>query len=544
MEATPTSASQIENRWRYFLVKHVECEHQVFGGCCINCIRDLLVECPHRSGRDMQDCHRCLNQDDTCGESSCTQCGSEPASSDDEEDAHRDNLEDTSPTNVVKDEEAAAPAPPEDPSPPPLDPPGFEAIRAGFDRQLLDDLGILDGRLQGLTCLLTLDEYARILRREHLHKIGLISDEEAITDFLHCLEHGPEDAKLLVHFVKPIKTRSVTPPNSMSLSWVSTAESGSSEDDDSQDSDNGTPSSRTTATSSSSEASDDSYIDPGTEAPEQQEPLDLSVHPLDYRRINLDGADSTDGDDDEEDDVEVAALAAAAGPHTSTGLQSPERPKRPDTPGVEPTQRTPRKVNRRTGRRTDGPGRSHLDGRRRIDDWTSYFVTGTNRKPSLGLTCLPVDDPEETDRYMRHHCLPDRPCRCRMPVTSHVCPENSSTDEEAPLAKQIAPEELLDERDRIARAIYPSSYVVTTPDGKKRRYTYDGRPMNSRGLPTHTELETEMFFRNGPVEYSMIPDITRDKYGRRYEDYPTDPRDFHWLTDPSTYRMPLPYRLA
>lgn len=132
-----------------------------------------------------------------------------------------------------------------------------------------------------------------------------------------------------------------------------------------------------------------------------------------------------------------------------------------------------------------------------------------------------------------------------MPVTSHVCPENSGTDEDAPPAKQLVPEgELLDERDRIARAIYPSSYVALTPDGRKQRYTYDGRPMNSRGLPTHTELEIELFFRNGPVEYSMLPDITRDKYGRRYEDYPTDPRNFHWLTDPSTYRMPLPYKLS
>ena len=345
------------------MVKHVECEHHVVGGCSISCIRDLLVECPHHSGRDMQECHRCLNQDDTCGESSCTQCGSEPASSDDEEEAHRDNLEEAAKTNAVKNEETAAPVPPRNASPPPLDPPDFETIRAGFDRQLLDDLGILDGRLQGLTCLLTLDEFALILRREHLSKIGLIPDEEAVADLLHCLEHGPEDVKLLVHFVKPIESRSVTPPNSMSLSWVSTAESGTSEEDDSQDSDNDSRSSRTTATSSSSEASDDSYIDPGTERPEQDTPLDLSVQPLDYRRINLDGADSTDSDDDEEDDAEVAALAAAAGPHTSTGLQTPQRPKRPDTPGVDSAHRTPRKASRKSGRRTDGPGRSHLDGR-------------------------------------------------------------------------------------------------------------------------------------------------------------------------------------
>ena len=132
-----------------------------------------------------------------------------------------------------------------------------------------------------------------------------------------------------------------------------------------------------------------------------------------------------------------------------------------------------------------------------------------------------------------------------MPVTSHVCPEGSSTDEEAPPAKQLAPQDdpPLDERGRIARAIYPSSYVLRDKDGKKQRYAFDGRPMNSKGLPTFTALEIEVFFKNGPVEYSMLPDITLDRYGRKYEDYPTEVQNFHWLTDPSTYKTPLPFKL-
>lgn len=281
----------------------------------------------------------------------------------------------------------------------------------------------------------------------------------------------------------------------------------------------------------------------------QEQPLDLSIKIIQvdgaYSDLDSEPEESWDSEQpavkDEEEEDEVAELTNQLRRRCYTGLgnsevQHPQEDRkgvwykicrRPDTPTVDEKAHHLRKRTNKKGRRSRGPGRSHLDGRRDVDDWTSYFVTGTNRKPALGLSHLPEDEHGEAEAYMRHSCDPDKPCSCRRPVSSHVCQSAASNideDRETPVASALGRyDQPIDEKARIANAIYPTSYLLITPEGKKQRFTYDGRPMNSRGLPVFTPEELELLKQ--PNGFSKMPDITRDCYGRRYEDYPKLTRD-------------------
>ena len=73
-------------------------------------------------------------------------------------------------------------------------------------------------------------------------------------------------------------------------------------------------------------------------------------------------------------------------------------------------------------------------------------------------------------------------------------------------------------RHRVAQAVYENSYVMRDEHGRRRRYTYDGRPVNAQGIPTFTDQEDERLQRDGlEAAYPTMPDLDLDDFGRPWD---------------------------
>jgi len=207
--------------------------------------------------------------------------------------------------------------------------------------------------------------------------------------------------------------------------------------------------------------------------------------------------------------------------------------------------------------------RGSLNRGQYIDDWSSYYVNAKSRKPALGLSNPSWDtseSPEDLEGYMHHHCYPDQPCRCRRELVTHVSSKSKAETPDRPLPStstsstprqvsgqpelitlEIDPEQYPSdedfepgEKERVIAAVQASMFRRQQPNGKWRWYAFDGRPLNAAGLPTFTEEEKEKF-KDPNFDWTQVPDITRDAWGRKYADYPTNPNDFDWLYDVPAY---------
>lgn len=109
-------------------------------------------------------------------------------------------------------------------------------------------------------------------------------------------------------------------------------------------------------------------------------------------------------------------------------------------------------------------------------------------------------------------------------------------------------------KQAIANAVAASAYYKEDWRGIRTWYAFDGRPLNSRGLPTYTPYERKRRMDrltahnrlnrpirgyNGEMIYHGF-DILRDRWGRCYADYPTSKKDFKWLFDETTHLFPNP----
>ena len=149
-------------------------------------------------------------------------------------------------------------------------------------------------------------------------------------------------------------------------------------------------------------------------------------------------------------------------------------------------------------RRVANQGRPRFQRGRMLDDYTSHFVDGKSRKPPLGLTSI-ADD--------------------QMSLTATE--DSSETNSSGEIAIDT------DDMDRyrvdlIVRAVDQSKFSKRKPDGKLQWFAADGRPLNARGLPTFTEEEKRQI-QSRDISWDQIPDLTLDRWGRRYIDYPMPP---------------------
>ena len=76
--------------------------------------------------------------------------------------------------------------------------------------------------------------------------------------------------------------------------------------------------------------------------------------------------------------------------------------------------------------------------------------------------------------------------------------------------------------NEIIRCVNQSKYCLKGPQGKLKWFAADGRPLNSKGLPTFTDEERQLI-ANRDIEFCQHPDLTLDRWGRPYTDYPLPP---------------------
>ena len=288
--------------------------------------------------------------------------------------------------------------------------------------------------------------------------------------------------------------------------------------------------------------------------------------------INLDGQWDYD-----EDDSEVAALTA----RTSQLATSPSRimgprPSSPTPPGFT---RVSKKRRRRTRkprpRRKPDPGRQNPefseDSERSfppdIASTSRFYICGEpddvdddenyveleqyDKNYSSELTFdnsparkLRSGSPGDLRKYVKCQCLPDQSCWCKQPGDY----DNFLVDEAGQLTVRPDPSRIFIDRVkrarlereeakcRLANILAASAYSTwdSRDQGRRRWFAFDGRPLNSKMLPVFTDEEVAELRRG---RYKDLPDLLRDCWGRKYEDYPTDQSEFAWLYDESTYQF-------
>ena len=340
-----------------------------------------------------------------------------------------------------------------------------------------------------------------------------------------------------------------------------------------------------------------------------------SEHGNDSSGLNLDGNLELD------EDPEVAELTARTSLLSASEPRSLSRTPMPLHPsGSSAAPKRPRKQPRPKKVRST---RKDLHQGRQVDDWSSHFIMGTNRKPAFGLqrvddiasappdqphdsdeddypddgqdirdqeghedhtyAAAPEDDPEGTEQFVvvqrsskrkhwvkdnsllqrprsprpldspwdakdhvKHHCPPDQPCWCngRMILNKSSADYSSRCFQDSAAAmirtrdRERAARVARDaHRARLAEIIAASAYSKWSENPRKGReyFAFDGRPLNAKLLPCYTKEELRILADEGARGYDRLPDISRDRWGRPYEDYPTDTSDYGWLYDVSTF---------
>ena len=176
-----------------------------------------------------------------------------------------------------------------------------------------------------------------------------------------------------------------------------------------------------------------------------------------------------------------------------------------------------------SSKKPENPGRPRFQKGRYLDSLTSHFVDLKKRKPALGFSKVPIEEDALSDISEEYSPILDKgpsddsqKSECTECYHWHTCQRCS---DRVTAMTRVEREE---DRNRMARAIAKTAFRGCDEDGVRRWFAADGRPLNSRGLPTFTAEERRQF-ANRDLLIEAADSLRFDFWGREYADYPLPP---------------------